>query len=125
MVAAPSSMADAFDEIGSLETSYWVDHVIDFADEKILVADQPADQADGAASFITNLSFELSADQVTIGVPDPTIIPQLERTLNLVQLKHRNLAGVEFTQTGPVRLLLACRDYLESQNYYLLILLQY
>ena len=117
LVAAPSSMADAFDEIGSLETSYWVNHVVDFADEKILVADQPADQADGAASFITNLSFELSADQITIGVPDPTIIPQLERTLNLVQLKHRNLAGVELTQTGPVRLLLACRDYLESQNY--------
>ena len=125
LIAAPSSMADAFDEIGSLETSYWVDHVIDFADEKILVADQPADQADGAASFITNLSFELSADQVTIGVPDPTIITQLERTLNLVQLKHRNLAGVELTQTGPVRLLLACRDYLESQSYYLLIHLQY
>ena len=117
LVAAPNSMADAFDEIGSLETNYWVDHNVDFADEKILVADQPADQADGAASFITNQAFELTADEITIGVPDPTIIPQLERTLSSLQLKHRNLAGVELTHTGPVRLLLACRDYLDSQSY--------
>ena len=117
LVAAPSSMADAFDEIGSLETGYWIDHVVDFSDEKILVADQPADQAEGAASFITNLSFEVSADEISIGVPDPTIIPQLERALNSVELKHRNLAGVELTHTSPVRLLLACRDYLENQSY--------
>ncbi len=117
LVAAPEVMAAAFDEIGSLETGYWVNHVVDFADEKILIADQPADQADGAARYITNLSFELAADEITIGVPDPAIIPQLERTLNSVQLKHRNLAGVEITHTAPVRLLLACRDYLEGQSY--------
>lgn len=117
LVAAPNSMADAFDEIGSLETDYWVNHTVNFADEKILVTDQPADQADGAASFITNLASDLTADEITIGVPDPTIIPQLERTLDSIQLKHRNLAGVELTHTGPVRLLLACRDYLDDQSY--------
>lgn len=117
LVAAPDTMADAFDEVGSLETDYWVKHKVALADEKILVADQPADQADLAATYVTNLPIELSADDITIGVPDPTIIPQLERTLNSIELKHRNLAGVELVHTGPVRLLLACRDYLDSQSY--------
>ncbi len=119
LIAAPDSMADRFDEFGSLITAQWLDTEIEIRDDQILIVDQPADQSDAAAHHLCKLaaSENFTADQMTIGVPDETIIPQIERSLNAIQIPHRNLAGRPLAETGPVRLMIACRDYLESQTY--------
>lgn len=117
LIAAPDSMADRFDDFGSLITEQWLDTRIEIDDNQILIVDQPADQAEAAAFYVSNLDNEFAADEITIGVPDPTVIPQLERSLNAIGAKHRDLAGRPLSETGPVRLMVACRDYLESQSY--------
>ena len=121
LVAADSSMQDRFDEYGSLITEAWLETEIDISDEQILIVDQPADQADAAAHYISNLKTEtgteFAADEITIGVPDASVVPQLERSLNAIDVSHRNLAGRPLSETGPVRLMSACHDFLESQSY--------
>ncbi len=117
LIAAPESMADRFNEFGSLITEQWLDIKVQISDAQILFVDQPADQADAAAHFVSNLGTVFSADEITIGVPDPTVIPQLQRSLNAIDVCHRDLAGRPLVETGPVRLMIACRDYLESENY--------
>lgn len=117
LVAAPDSMADRFDAFGSLITEQWLDTEIDIADEQILIVDQPADQSDAVAHYISNLQPEFAADEITIGVPDPAVIPQLERSLNAIEVRHRDLAGRPLGETAPVRLMVACRDYLQTQGY--------
>lgn len=117
LIAAPETMAERFDEFGSLVTESWLDQKVDLADSQILFVDQPADQADAAAHYISNLATQFAADEITIGVPDPTVIPQLERSLNAIDVSHRNLAGRRLAETGPLRLMVACRDYLESENF--------
>ncbi len=117
LVAAPQTMADRFDGFGSLITKSWLDTELEVADSQILFVDQPADQADAAAHYISTLSTDFAADEITIGVPDPAVVPQLERSLNAIEVAHRDLAGRPLSETGPVRLMVACRDYLESQSY--------
>ncbi|MFT7633813.1 MAG: ATP-dependent helicase/nuclease subunit B, partial [Mariniblastus sp.] len=117
LVAAPKSMADRFDEFGSLITSQWREQRLDLDDSQILYVDQPADQADAAAHYISSLNPSFAADEITIGVPDATIIPQIERSLNAIGVEHRDLGGRALSETGPVRLMAACRDYLESQTF--------
>lgn len=117
LVAAPESMADRFDEFGSLITEKWIDTEIEIEDEQILIVDQPADQAYATAHYITNLEDGFSSDEITIGVPDKTIIPQIERGLNSIGLPHRNVTGRSLQDTAPVSLMIACREYLRSQDY--------
>ena len=117
LVAAPESMSERFNDFGSLVTQSWLEQNIVLSDEQIQITDRPADQASVAATYLTQLNEEFSADQMTIGVPDASVIPQLERSLNAVGVGHRSLAGRPLSETSPVRLMIACREYLRKQDY--------
>ncbi len=119
MVVADPSMADRFNEYGSLITKAWLDVDICIDDEKIMIVDTPADQALAVSHHLTHLKsgVQCATDQVTIGVPDANVIPQIERALNAGRLPYRNLSGRSLGETAPVRLLIACRDYLQAQTY--------
>jgi len=119
MVAADDSMADRFDPMGSLIAEQWSDATIPIVDNNILIVDKPVDQAQAVVHHLHHLptSKNVATDQVTIGVPDPKIIPQLQRALNSAGLPHRSLAGRALDETAPVKLMIACRDYLRLNNY--------
>ena len=117
LVAAPNSLADRFDEFGSLITQEWLDVPVEIPDANILIVDQPADQAYAVAHYISGRDKEFSADQITIGVPDDDLVPQLERSLNSIQMSHRHLAGRPLAETAPVRMMVACREYLHTFSY--------
>ncbi len=117
LVAAPESLAERFDAFGSLITEKWLEVPIKLDSSQLLIVDQPADQAFAAAHYITNLNPQFASDEITIGVPDLSLVPQLERSLNAVGLNHRNLSGRALAETGPVRLMIACREYLRFQDY--------
>ena len=117
LIAAPESLADRFNEFGSLITEEWLNVPIRLKDSQIQIVDQAADQAFAAAHYITSLEEEYSVDEITIGVPDPVVVPQIERSLNAIGVKHRHLAGRPLAETGPVRMMIACREYLRAENY--------
>ena len=119
MVVADESMADRFNDFGSLITAAWLEVDIKIDDDKILIVDTPADQAFAVSHRLTHLASGTSyaTDQITIGVPDATVIPQLERAMGAIDVPYRNLAGRSLGETTPVRLLIACRDYLQAQTY--------
>jgi hypothetical protein len=119
MVAADDSMADRFDEMGSLIATQWLDATIPIDDDNILIVDKPVDQAQAVIRHLHHLPSgeKVATDQVTIGVPDAKLIPPLQRALNSAGLPHRNLAGRALDETAPVKLMVACRDYLRLNNY--------
>lgn len=123
LVAADEAMAKRFNSFGSLITDRWLDTEIELRDEQIVIVDQPADQADVATDYLTKiaearaLGERLATDEITIGIPDPDIVPQLERALNAIGVTYRSLIGRGFAETGPVRLLVACRDFLSRQTF--------
>lgn len=117
LVAADDSLSDCFDSFGNLITEEWLGRKLPLSNEQILIVDQPADQADAVAHYLGSLGKRYSTDEMTVGVPDPEIIPQLQRSLNAIQVRHRNLTGKPLSETAPVRLMLACRDFLEHQDY--------
>jgi hypothetical protein len=119
LVAADESIADRFDEFGSVVTEAWLDATIAIEDSQILIADRPTDQAFAAAHFLAALPEEsaLAADQITIGLPDETHAPLVERTLRTIGLESRRLAGTPISRTAPARLLLAVRDFLIDESY--------
>lgn len=117
MVAAPRKWVERFDEFGSLITDQWLDVEIKVPEEKIRIVDQTDDQAFAAAHYISGLGDQFAADQITIGIPDPSVVPQIERSLNAIGVKHRNLKGRPLRDTAPVRLMVAIKQYLDDQDY--------
>ena len=121
LVAAPEALNERFDEFGSLVTDAWLEMPIAITDEQLLIVDQPADQAYATSCFLSQLKEtsgrDFSADEITIGVPDISIVPQLERSLNSIDVVHRNLAGRPLAETAPVRMMVACREYLHTLNF--------
>lgn len=117
LVAAESQHEDRFDQFGNLLTKQWLESSVEIDDQKILFVESPADQAASAAHFITHLDKTYSTDEVTIGVPEEGLVPQLTRAIGALDLPHRSLAGKSLGETPPVQLMLACRDYLRDQEY--------
>lgn len=117
LIAAAPEMADRFDAFGSLLTEQWLPVPIKLNDDQIRIADQPADQAHAVAEYLQNLPQPFSTDEITIGVPDEALVPQLQRVLSAMDIPHRHLAGRRLNETAPVKLLMACRDYLKSYSF--------
>ena len=117
LVAATDDMADRFDAFGCLITEAWLNTPIDIHDEQILIVDQPADQADAAAVYLSELAEDVSTDEVTIGLPDPAIAAQVARSLNAIEVPHRSLIGRALHETSPVIFMLAAKEYLDSQTF--------
>jgi RecB family exonuclease/inactivated superfamily I helicase len=119
MVAAEQSMSDRFDAMGGLIAQSWTDATISIHDANLLIVNKPIDQAHAVLHYLEHLPGDtaICTDEITVGVPDAKVIPQIERELSSAGLPHRNLAGKPLDETPPVRLMTACRDYLRTQDY--------
>ena len=108
---------DRFDEFGGLITERWLDQPIEIPDEQILIVDGPADQGYAIANYLTNLKDEFHADQITIGAPNPEIVPQIERSLSSIGLESRNLSGIKFNESSSIRLLVTISEFLRRGDF--------
>ena len=117
LVAAPRNMAARFDEFGGIVTEQWLHAEINFPSECIRIVDSAEDQAFAVANFINTLDDKFSADQITIGIPDPDVQPQIERSFNAIEVKHRDLKGQQVKHTPPVRLMTAMLEFIDHQNF--------
>ncbi len=132
LVFAPSSHESHFDAHGCVEPDKWATAQIDIDDERIAVADDPIDQADEVARAIaawdrspdlseiekadSNRSgdlFHYRGDEITVGVCDERIVPQITRQLDQCGLTARWGPGRSIADTAPFRLLVGVADYLE------------
>jgi ATP-dependent helicase/nuclease subunit B len=116
-VHAPESLADAFDPLGCVDPAAWSDRRIDLPDEALHVAGRPPEQADEVVRALSGPGAHRAPDQVTIGVPDPELVPYLEQRLGAYGVPHRSAAGTPLPRTDPYRLLEGVADYLEDRRY--------
>ncbi len=117
LIAAPEEWADRFDSFGSLKTKPWLEAKTEISDARIRIVDQPEDQAFAVGHYLSQLSGQFAADQITIGVPDEGVIPQIERTFTTLDIPCRNLRGQSLVKAAPVRMMLAVQGYLEIKSY--------
>jgi len=117
LIQAPPEWADRFDEHGCLVPSAWQDVHLAVAIQQVRCADDPADQADAAVRCIAAYGGKYRADEITIGVPDERIVPQIERQLQQCELPCRFGPGVLLATTPPFRLLGAIAEYVQRGRY--------
>lgn len=112
LVAASEAWADRFDPHGCLLADKWQAATIPIIAEQVHVVDGPNDQANTVLRCISEYEGRYRADQITIGVPDDRLVPDISRVLVSRGLKARWGPGRPLTETSPCRLLAAIADYL-------------
>lgn len=117
LVHAPGELRDTFDSLGCVVPARWESARIPLAEERIRVVPRPPDQADAAAWAIRGFGGRFSPEEVVVGVPDPEIVPYVERGLAMAGVPHRFAGGTRLEDTGPLRLLRALAEYLDGRSY--------
>ncbi len=117
LVVAPASLAERFDEYGCLRPEAWRDGEIALRPEQIELADGPVEQAAAVVGAIAGFGGRYSGEDVTIGVPDESLVPYLEQGLRQAGVAVRHGAGMPVRRSGPCRLLEAVAEYLDGRQF--------
>jgi hypothetical protein len=114
LVFAPQKLADRFDEHGCICPAAWLNQEIPLADDQIVVADDPVDQADAVVRILAGFAPRYNTEQIAIGVPDEQLVPYLRQRLQECDVPARHGAGKGVARSAPCRLLAAVADYVET-----------
>lgn len=117
LVQAPESERASFDEFGRPLPAAWRTRTLPVTDAQIVVADQPRDQATEVLRLLA-AEPDRTADAITIGACDETLVPAIERGLDLAGVPSRTAAGRPLVDTGPVRLLSSLAAWLASESFH-------
>jgi hypothetical protein len=116
-IAAPAEAASDFDKHGCLKIESWLERSLPIDDSHLCRVDGPADQAEEVARQISGYQGRYRADEITIGVPDETLVPQLQRQLEQCGVVSRWVEGKALRETGPYRLLEALAAYADGRRF--------
>ena len=116
LIFAPEDWADRFDHHGCLIPAMWETAAMAIGTDQVHVVDGPAEQADMTARCLAAYQGQYRPDEITIGLADEKLTPQLQRQLQQCQLASRSAAGIALAQTAPYRLLAAVVEYLQRER---------
>ena len=117
LVVAPEELAERFDDYGCLRPKTWQDATIELRPEQTELAEAPADQAAAVARTLAGFGARYPADQITIGVPDESIVPYLAQRLARAGVAVRHGVGTPVGRLGPCRLLQAAAEFLDGRRF--------
>ncbi|HEX4000145.1 MAG TPA: PD-(D/E)XK nuclease family protein [Pirellulales bacterium] len=117
LVFAPRDHAARFDEYGCVVAERWQGVAMGLNLEQIEIANGPGDQADAVVRTLHGWNRRFAADEITIGVPDPSLVPYLRQRLDEAGLPARHGAGMPIERSGPYQLLGEVADFLERRRF--------
>lgn len=117
LIYAPEEMADRFDKLGAIVTAAWRHAHVEIDPRRLVVAENPAEQATAVLEVLAGYAGRYAADEITVGVPDASVVPYLERCFHQFDLRSRYGEALLVKQTGPFRLLAAIADYLDGKRF--------
>jgi hypothetical protein len=117
LVSAPHDRAASFDAFGCLRTDVWQSEDAGLALEQWRVVDRPADQAEEALRVLAEWNGRFGASQITIGVADEAVTPELERRLAAEDVFARGAAGIAIERTPPMQFLASARRVCERGSF--------
>ncbi len=117
LVFAPEDRADDFDEWGAVSVEAWAEADVALSDEHWSIEGSPGDQADATLGLVAGWQGRYSAAQITLGVPDAQVVPELEGRLPNYGVATRSAAGQPLRATAPWRLLEAVAAWRASGRF--------
>ena len=117
LIGAPDSLSGTFDQYGRPNIDHWSKRSTDLAINDWWIAEDPAHQAELVVQTIAELDGEYPAEEISVGVPDHSVAPYIQRNLEEHGIIGRDAAGTPITKVKPTLLLDAVATYLSSKSF--------
>jgi hypothetical protein len=117
LIFAPQEWDERFDEHGCLLPSVWQEVGVPLKPAQVDVVSSPNDQALAVLRHIARYDGRYGADEITIGVPDERLIPDIDRVLETRGITTRWGPGGSLLESGPCTLLASLADYLGVEHF--------
>lgn len=117
LVHAPERLKKRFDEFGCIIPDAWVNAKIELNDDQFCVSEGPSEQALEVVRTLVSYDGHHRIDDITIGVADDNLVPEIQRVLSDHELRTRWVVGQQLSESRPYRLLKAVANYLESEQF--------
>ena len=112
LIGAPESYAAGFNQDGTLASEYWQDIEVPIDEDQLHVRSSANDVATELATQLANLGSDYSVQDISVGIPDPQIVPALQETLARGGVTLRYGPGTSVAQTPPMQVIELIGDYL-------------
>jgi len=112
LIFAGEEWAERFDRHGCLIPEHWRNVSLPILADHTHVVNGPTDQAETALRCLARYAGRYRSDEITIGVPDDRLTPDLARVLRESGLETRWGPGRPLLESSPCRMLAAVADYL-------------
>lgn len=116
LVHAPENEADAFDDLGRIQTAAWQQRQLSLEAGDTRVVDRPTGQAGEVVRGVAELGGVRRSD-VVVASADPALSPYLKDWFSAAGLPIHDAAGTPIDRTGPFRLLQAVGAFLERSRW--------
>ena len=117
LIHAPEEMAEGFDEHGCVELNFWQDHEISVADDRIIICDRPADQAQAVVEQIADFAGAFPPEEITIGLGDESLGEPMAQAGEWADLVVHDPRGKPVLRSRPYRLLSAGIEWLREPRF--------
>ncbi|MCA9193305.1 MAG: UvrD-helicase domain-containing protein [Planctomycetales bacterium] len=116
-IAAPEQIATHFESDGCLNVSAWQNFELSLPESELLVGAGPAEQVQLATACVAQLGADFHIREVTLGVPDSSLVGELQFGFSRCGVETRYGPGRQLAHSSPVRLLELLARYVNSRSY--------
>ncbi|MEZ6117890.1 MAG: PD-(D/E)XK nuclease family protein [Pirellulaceae bacterium] len=117
LIVAPERFQNRFDSHGCIVPQVWQNVYVPLDEQHVLRADRPADQAQAVVHAIGQSKGQYSAEEITIGFPNESLVAQVQRQLKQCSLEGRWGPGTSIEATRPIQLLRCVIDLLQRKRF--------
>jgi hypothetical protein len=117
LIGAPEKWKGGFDAAGCLVAEAWQTLDIPIENSQLLVAGNPADQSQVVTQLLQEMLERFDSKEITVGVPDATLIPYLQFQFEQTGLTVRYGPGVSLAESPPFKLMAALTTFLQGPTY--------
>jgi len=117
LIGAPESLSETFDRYGRPNIEHWAERKSGLSVDDWWIAEDPTHQAELTIQTIAELGGEYSAERISVGVPDHSVTPYIQRKLEQYGIRGRDAAGTPISKAKPTILLDAVASYLSSKSF--------
>ncbi|MCA9661305.1 MAG: glycosyltransferase, partial [Myxococcales bacterium] len=114
---AGPSLSEGFDEYGCVDPSYWEGRRISIADDRIIICDRPADQAQAVVEQIADFAGAFPPEEITIGLGDESLGEPMAQAGEWADLVVHDPRGKPVLRSRPYRLLSAGIEWLREPRF--------
>ena len=117
LIGAPETLSETFDRYGRPSIDHWVQRKSEVSIDDWWIAEDPTHQAELTIQTIAQLGREYPAEKISIGVPDHSVTPYIQRKLEQYGITGRDAAGTPISKAKPTLLLDAVASYISSKSF--------